>query len=170
MSVTDATRVTGAVGRSLPRTEDRRLLQGEGTFTDDVFMRRMGYVHFLRSPHAHARILAVDVSRAEAIEGVYATLTGEEVEAMCEPFTQLAPAPGNLMRDYALAVGKVRFVGEPVVAVLAETRELARDAAELIRVGYEPLVSIVDGVGAVANDAPILHEEIGSKHRLPRHL
>ena len=162
MSVTDATRVTGAVGRSVPRTEDRRLLQGEGTFTDDVFMRRMGYVHFLRSPHAHARILEVDVSRAEAIEGVYATLTGEEVEAMCEPFTQLAPAPGNLMRDYALAVGKVRFVGEPVVAVLAETRELARDASELIRVGYEPLASIVDGVGAVAHDAPILHEEIGS--------
>jgi CO/xanthine dehydrogenase Mo-binding subunit len=156
--------VTGknATGQSARRVEDYRLLQGQGSFSDDIWMKRMGYVHFVRSPHAHARILSVDVLGAERMEGVYATLTGEEVDAACEPFMQIAPEPGGLVADYPLAVGKVRFVGEPVAAVVAETRELARDAAEAILVEYEPLPSVVETLAALEPGAPILHEQVGS--------
>lgn len=165
MSVADAPTTTerpGATGQSVNRTEDYRLLQGQGTFSDDVWMKRMGFVHFVRSPHAHARIVSIDVMGAESQEGVYATLTGEEVEAACEPFMQIAPEPGGLMQDYPLAVGKVRFVGDPVAAVVAETRELARDAAERINVVYEPLPAVIDAQVALRPDAPLLHEQIGA--------
>ena len=126
-------------GQSVKRKEDKRLLQGEGVFVDDVKRHGMGYLHFVRSPYAHAHITRVDVSAAEAIDGVYGTLTGEEVAALTDPFFQISSVPGANIKDFALAVGKVRFVGEPVVAVVAETRELARDASELVEVEYEPL-------------------------------
>ena len=149
-------------GQSVPRKEDGRYLRGEGAFVDDLWMHRMGYVYFLRSPYAHARILSIDVSKAAAMDGVYATLTGEEVAELTDPYFQMAPGAANGMVDYCLAVGKARFMGEPVAAVLAETRELARDAAEAIEVVYEPLPLIVDGVATAEPDAPVLHEEIGT--------
>ena len=126
-------------GQSVRRKEDKRLLQGEGVFVDDIKRHGMGYLHFVRSPYAHAHITRVDVSAAEAIDGVYGTLTGEEVAALTDPFFQISSAPGANIKDFSLAVGKVRYVGEPVVAVVAETRELARDASELVEVDYEPL-------------------------------
>lgn len=151
----------GFVGQSFPRKEDRRLLQGQGVFTDDMKRWGMGYVYFLRSPHAHAKIVSVDVSKALELEGVYGTLTGDEVALQTDPFFQIASEPGANVRDYALAVGKVRYVGEPVVAVVAATRELARDASELVEVEYEPLPALVDARRALDDDAPILHEECG---------
>lgn len=151
-----------SVGESIPRKEDKRLLKGEGMFTDDLWMHRMGHVHFVRSPHAHAEIRNVDVSKAEALEGVYATLTGEEVRRLSDRFPQIAPEPGGRIKDYCLAVGKVRFAGEPVAAVMAETRELARDAAALVEVDYEPLAVVVDTLEAAAPGAPIVHTEVGS--------
>ena len=137
-------------GQSVPRKEDRRLVQGEGVFVDDVKRHGMGYIHFVRSPYAHAHIVSVDVSKAEALPGVYGTLTGEEVAALTDPFFQLAKAPASNMQDYALAVGKVRFVGEAIVAVVAETRERARDASELVEIEYEPIDPIVDAVTAAS--------------------
>ena len=82
-------------GTSMPRKEDRRLLQGQGTFVDDGGHIHMGYAHFVRSPYAHARILSVDIARAEALAGVYATLTGTEVRELTQPFFQIAPEPGG---------------------------------------------------------------------------
>src|SRR5213082_3313284 len=149
-------------GQSVRRKEDKRLLQGEGVFVDDVKRHGMGYLHFVRSPYAHAHITSIDVSKAEEIKGVYGTLTGEEVASLTDPFFQLATPPGANIRDYALAVGKVRYVGEPVVAVVAETRELARDASELVEVEYEPLTAIVDARKAQDESLPVLHEESGS--------
>ena len=148
-------------GQSVPRKEDGRLVRGQGKFVDDLWMHRMGHVHFLRSPHAHATIASIDVSKAAAMDGVFATLTGEEVEQLTEPYFQMAPGDANKMRDFCLAVGRVRFMGEPVAAVLAETPGLARDAAELIEVTYEPLPVIVDGVATAKPTAPVLHDEIG---------
>src|SRR5438105_15823445 len=148
-------------GQSVPRKEDRRLTQGEGVFVDDVKRHGMGYVHFVRSPYAHAHIASIDVSKAEEIKGVYGTLTGEEVAALTDPFFQIASEPGGQIKDFSLAVGKVRFVGEPVVAVVAETRELARDASELVEVEYEPLPALVDAREAVDGDAPGLHDDAG---------
>jgi 2-furoyl-CoA dehydrogenase large subunit len=146
-------------GQSVARKEDKRLLQGEGVFVDDVKRHGMGYLHFVRSPYAHAHITRVDVSAAEAIPGVYGTLTGEEVASLTEPFFQISSVPGANIKDYSLAVGKVRYVGEPVVAVVAETRELARDASELVEVDYEPLPAVVDARHALDADAAVLHEE-----------
>jgi CO/xanthine dehydrogenase Mo-binding subunit len=152
----------GWAGRSIPRKEDKRLLEGEGVFVDDVKRHGTGYLHFVRSPYAHAHIASIDVSKAESLRGVYGTLTGEEVAALTDPFFQLSTPPGAHLKDYALAVGKVRYVGEPVVAVVAETRELARDASELVEVEFEPLPAVVDARRAQDGDAPILHDDAGS--------
>jgi CO/xanthine dehydrogenase Mo-binding subunit len=151
----------GFIGQSVPRKEDKRLVQGEGVFFDDVKRHEMGYVHFVRSPYAHARIKSVDVSNALELDGVYGTLTGDEVAILTDPFFELSTPPGANIKDYALAVGRVRHVGDPVAAVAARTRELARDAAELVEVDYEPLRHVLDGEESL-KDEVILHEEAGS--------
>ena len=150
------------VGESVPRKEDKRLVQGQGVFFDDLRRHGMGYVHFVRAPYAHAAITRIDLSKAAELEGVYGTLIGEEAAALTDPFFELSIPPGAHIKDYALAVGKVRFQGEPVAAVVAETRELARDAADLVEVDYEPLPAVVDGEQALADGAEILHEDAGS--------
>jgi CO/xanthine dehydrogenase Mo-binding subunit len=152
----------GFIGTSVPRKEDRRLVQGEGVFFDDVKRHGMGFVHFVRSPYAHAKIKSIDVARALELKDVYGTLTGDEVAILTDPFFEMSVPPGNEIKDYALAVGKTRFVGEPVAAVVAATRELARDAAELVEVEYQPLDPLVDARRAQDSDAPILHEDAGS--------
>jgi CO/xanthine dehydrogenase Mo-binding subunit len=149
-------------GQSVPRKEDRRLTQGQGVFVDDVKRHGMGYVHFVRSPYAHAHITSIDVSKAEEVKGVYGTMTGEEVAVLTDPFFQLSTPPGAHLKDFALAVGKVRYVGEAVVAVVAETRELARDASELVEVEYEPLPAVVDARKAQDDGVPVLHEDSGT--------
>jgi CO/xanthine dehydrogenase Mo-binding subunit len=126
----------GFVGQSIPRKEDKRLVQGQGTFFDDVRRHGMGYVHFVRSPYGHAKIVSIDVAKALELEGVYGTITGDEVAIHTDPFFEMSVEPGGNIKDYALAVGRVRHMGEPVAAVCAATRELARDAAELIEVEY----------------------------------
>ncbi len=151
------------VGQNVPRVEDRRLLKGQGEFADDVWMHRQGHAHFVRSPHGHARIVSIDVRPALELDGVYAVLTGEEAKEMCQvPFFQIAPEPAGRIEEYPLAVDKVRYHGDAVAVVLAETRELARDAAGLVRVEYEPLPAVVDTVAAADSDAPLLHEQVGS--------
>ena len=140
-----------AVGQSVPRKEDRRLVEGQGVFFDDIKRKGMGYLHFVRSPYAHATITSIDVSAALELPGVFGTLTGDEVAILTDPFFQIAAPPGGHVKDYALAVGKVRYLGEPVVAVVAETRELARDAAELVMVDYDPLDVVVDARKALAD-------------------
>src|SRR5581483_10241943 len=151
----------GWAGQSVPRKEDKRLLRGEGVFVDDVKRHGMGYLHFVRSPYAHAHITSIDVSKAEEIKGVYGTLTGEEVATLTDPFFQIASEPGGQIKDFSLAVGKVRFGGEPVVAVVAETRELARDASELVEVEYEPLPALVDARQAQDDGVPVIHDDCG---------
>ncbi|HVC87559.1 MAG TPA: xanthine dehydrogenase family protein molybdopterin-binding subunit [Gaiellaceae bacterium] len=148
-------------GQSVPRKEDRRLVQGQGVFVDDIKRHGMGFIHFVRSPYAHAHISSLDVSKAEELPGVYGTLTGEEVAALTDPFFQISSVPGGNIKDYALAVGKVRYVGEAVVAVVAETRELARDASELVEIEYEPLAAVTDARHARDKGSPTIHEDAG---------
>jgi CO/xanthine dehydrogenase Mo-binding subunit len=148
-------------GQNVPRKEDKRLVQGQGVFVDDVKRHGMGYIHFVRSPYAHAHITSIDVSKAEELPGVYGTLTGEEVASLTDPFFQISSVPGANLKDYALAVGKVRHVGEPIVAVVAETRELARDASELVEVEYEPVAAVTDARRAQDTGVPTIHEDAG---------
>jgi CO/xanthine dehydrogenase Mo-binding subunit len=163
--VEDVESVTQELGRftgqSIPRKEDRRLLKGQGQFVDDAWMFRQGYVHFLRSPYGHANIRSVDTSKADGMPGVFATMTGAEMAELCEPFFRIAPDPAARIEEYPLAL-KARFQGDAVAVVMAETRELARDAAALIEVDYEPLPAVVDAVEAADPRSPMLHEEIGS--------
>src|SRR5580704_12311261 len=149
------------VGQALPRKEENRLLRGRGKFADDIKLREMLYLRFVRSPYAHAKIVSVDVSAAEALAGVVGTLTGSEIAAQTQPFIEIAPDRGGRIKDYPLAVSKVRYQGEPVVAVVAESPSLADDAAELVQVDYEALDPVVDAEKAL-EDKSLLHEEAGT--------
>jgi CO/xanthine dehydrogenase Mo-binding subunit len=151
-----------AVGRSIPRKEDGRLVRGEGVYFDDRHRGDGGFMQIVRSPYAHARIVSIDVSKAIELDGVYGTITGEEVAALTQPYFQLQMPPSNEILDYCMAVGKTRYMGEPVVAVVARTRDLAHDAADLVEVEYEPLPVNVDARRALDGDVPLLHEKAGT--------
>lgn len=149
------------VGKPLPRKEENRLLRGRGKFSDDIKLREMLYLRFVRSPYAHAKIVSVDISAAEALPGVVCTLTGAEIVSHTQPFIEIGPDPFAKIKDYPLAVAKVRYQGEPIAAVVAESAALADDAAELVQVDYEALDPVVDGEVAL-EDRSILHEEAGT--------
>ena len=146
------------VGKPLPRKEENRLLRGRGKFSDDVKLREMLYVRFVRSPYAHAKIVSVDTSAAEALPGVVCSLTGAEIVPLTQPFIEIGPEPFARIKDYPLAVAKVRYQGEPVAAVVAESSALADDGAELVQVDYEALDPVVDAEDALINKS-ILHDE-----------
>ena len=149
------------VGQSLRRKEEARLVRGQGKFVDDYKLPGMLHMCLVRSPYGHARLLKVDVSEAERAPGVVCTLTGEEVAKLVQPFLEIGPEPGSKIIDYPIAVGKARYQGEPVVAVVAESRLAAEDAAELVQVDYEPLPPIVEAEAALS-DKTILHESAGT--------
>jgi 2-furoyl-CoA dehydrogenase large subunit len=149
------------VGAPLPLKEDRRLVAGRGRFIDDLGQPNLLHAAMLRSPHAHARIVAVDASAAAALPGVTAVLTGADAARLSGPLRPLIPTT-SAVADYCLAVDRVRYVGEPVAAVAAVDRATAEDALERIAVTYEPLPAVVDPEGAIRPDAPLLYPELGS--------
>ncbi len=157
------------IGASLPRVEDARFLSGQGRYVADLELPRMLHVAFLRSPHAHARIVAIDTRAACQASGVVACLTGEDLRAHARPLR----APSR-MKDYratdfpALALGKVRHVGEAVAVVAAEDRYAAEDALELITVEYEPLAVVADAEAALRSSVALVHEETGTNVLLSR--
>ena len=148
------------LGRRAERVEDRALLTGRGRYGDDAPLRN-GTLHaaVLRSPHAHARLLALRTARAKGLPGVRAVLTGADVMAWSKPFIVGVKAPMEL---WALAIDRVRYVGEPVAVVVAESRYLAEDALDLLETDYEPLPAGVGIAAAAADGAPVLHEKVGS--------
>src|SRR5205807_4386361 len=150
-----------ALGQAVPRFEDPRLLRGGGRYVDDMVLPRMVFGHVLRSPHAHARIRSIDTSAAKAAPGVVAVLTGADWEA--SGWGDLPTASGNKRRDGATAYrprypalvkDRVRWVGDYVAFVVAESAHQAADAAELIAVEYEPLPAIVSTAEALQPGAP----------------
>ncbi|MCL6609478.1 MAG: xanthine dehydrogenase family protein molybdopterin-binding subunit [Geminicoccaceae bacterium] len=156
------------LGAAVPRKEDRRFLTGTGRYTDDITLPRQAHAVIVRSPHAHARIRAVDLEAARAMPGVLLLLTGAEVAAMgvgglpCG--WQVTGSDGKPMAEPphpVLAQGVVRHLGEPVVFVVAESLAQAEDAAEAVRVDYEPLPAVADAVAALASGAPLVHPELG---------
>jgi 2-furoyl-CoA dehydrogenase large subunit len=156
------------VGRPLRRIEDAALLTGRGQYGDDVGVKP-GTLHaaIVRSPHAHALINNVDSKRAEAAPGVRAVLTGRDLAAWSKPFVVGVKAP---MEMWALAMEAVRYAGEPVAVVVAESRYLAEDAADLVLVDYTRLDPVVSIDAAILPDAPILHEGHGSNVASDRHF
>ena len=151
----------GWVGRALPLKEDARLVAGRGRFLDDVVAAGGLHMAMLRSPHAHARIVAIDVRAAAALPGVAAVLTGAEAAAASRPIRPLIPTAVPL-DDYCLAVDVARFAGEPVAAVAAVDRATAEDAVELIRVTWEPLPAAVDAEAGARGEGPLLYPSLGT--------
>ncbi len=151
----------GWVGKALPRKEDNRLLRGRGKFVDDIKLRDMLYLKFVRSPYAHAKVTNLDTSAAEAVSGVVCTLTGAEIAKQTNPFIEIGPDPFARIKDYPLAVAKVRYQGEPVAAVVATSPQIADDASELVQVEYEYQEAVTDGEEAL-RDAVVLHEDAGT--------
>ncbi|MGH8687556.1 MAG: xanthine dehydrogenase family protein molybdopterin-binding subunit [Burkholderiales bacterium] len=155
------------IGRPLRRLEDARLLTGQGRYTDDVRPEGAAHVAFLRSPHAHARIARLDLEPAKGAPGVVAVFTGADVAAdglQPLPFTHLHKrqdgTPIVAPPRMAITAGEARFVGDAVAMVVAETRNQARDAAELIEVDWEPLDAIADlpGAARAGNAAAYYHK------------
>ena len=148
------------VGQRLERLEDDALLNGRGAYADDLGTRP-GTLHaaVLRSPHPHARLLAIRTEAALALPGVRAVLTGTDVQAWAQPFVVGVKQP---MQHWALAVDRVRHVGEPVAVVVAEDRYIAEDALDLLRVDYEPLSVVTDIEHALHDGSMPLHDGVGS--------
>jgi carbon-monoxide dehydrogenase large subunit len=151
----------GSVGARLPRKQDPRLLTGAGRYVDDVREPGMLYAAVLRSPHAHARIVSIDASRAQAMPGVVAVITGKDAIELSEPLPPTIDIQMKLTRCHAIATDRVRFEGEPVAAVAAVDRYVAEDALEAIDVVYEPLPVVATIDQGLAEDAPQLYEEWG---------
>src|SRR2546422_2515377 len=153
-----ATGTAGWVGRPMRRREDRALVTGRGRFVDDLAVAGMLHLVLTRSPHAHARIRALDASAARRLPGVVAVITPEDLGPI-GPVPLMRLAPGTVIPEYPLlAAGIVRAQGVPVAAVVAESSYLATDAAERIGVGYEPLGGVADPDGALAAGAPLVVE------------
>jgi carbon-monoxide dehydrogenase large subunit len=152
------------VGRSVRRVEDPRLLTGRGRYTDDVDLPRTLELAFVRSPVPHATIASVDLAAARTAPGVERVLAiGDLDELGIGEMPLTSVMPGQRCVSYPLlARGRVRFVGEPVAVVVAESRYLAEDAAELVEVEYDPLPVVTDPLQALEPDAPLLHEEWGT--------
>jgi aerobic carbon-monoxide dehydrogenase large subunit len=151
------------IGAALPRKEDHRFLTGQGRYLDDVVVAGALHAHFLRSPHAHARIVSVDAAAARAAPGVIAIVTGHELAEWTAPLKMAPPIEGlRPVEAPTLPIDRVRFIGDPVACVVATDRYLAEDAAELIRVVYQELDAVADMDRALAPGAPRVDESLAS--------
>ncbi|MBI3514873.1 MAG: xanthine dehydrogenase family protein molybdopterin-binding subunit, partial [Proteobacteria bacterium] len=151
------------MGKPLLRKEDRRFLTGQGRYLDDIAIPRALHACFVRSPHAHARIRAIDVAAAVAAPGVVAVVTGAELGQWTTTLRMAPPIEGlRPMEMTALPRDKVRFQGDPVACVVAHDRYVAEDAAELVVVDYQPLPAVVDMTAALADGAPLVDEALPS--------
>jgi aerobic carbon-monoxide dehydrogenase large subunit len=155
-------------GQPVRRVEDNRLLTGSGRYTDDLVLARQSHAFFLRSPHAHARIVAIDTAAARDKPGVLGVFAGADLaKAGVGPMPCMAPVmnrDGKIMiipPRPALAVSTARFVGEPVALVIADSLAAAKDAAEEIEIDYEPLPSVVDPAVTLNADAPRIWDQAG---------
>ena len=152
------------IGTSVRSKEAPRHVTGRGRFVDDLVLPRMLHAFVLRSPYAHARITSVNGERAAAADGVLGVVTPDDVVRLSKPFKPGRYAAGLRapIPEYATAVGKVRYVGEPVAMVAASSRAKAEDALELIDIDYEPLPAVVTTADAAAPSAPIIYDELGT--------
>ncbi len=153
----------GYVGRSMKRVEDPRLIQGRGTFVDDLVLPGMLHMVVLRSPYAHARIDSLRVDAAKALPGVVGVFTGAQLNDACGlvPCASLAPDQ-KAPKHTCLASSRVYFVGHPVAVVVANDRSIARDALDLIEVDYDAMPVVTDPEAALLPDAPLTHPELGT--------
>jgi aerobic carbon-monoxide dehydrogenase large subunit len=151
------------IGRSVPRPNAKILVEGQGRYVDDIVLPRMVHVAFLRSPHAHAKILAIDGTAALASPGVLRVFTGADLSPHCEPWVAtLAHLKGmKSAPQHPLPLERATWAGEALAAVVADNRAAAEDALAHVRVDYEPLPAVVDMEGALLATTPVIHAELG---------
>jgi aerobic carbon-monoxide dehydrogenase large subunit len=154
-----------AIGQSVPRVEDPMLLRGEGRYTDDVSLPGQAYAVMVRSSHAHGRIRNIDADAARKMPGVLAIYTAQDLEAYgaLKCVVPLKNRDGSPMKKPwrgALAKDKVRYVGDPVACVIAETVNAAKDAAEAVEIDIDSLPAVTAATDAVLGGAPILYEDV----------
>lgn len=153
------------VGKPVPRKEDPELITGRGTFVDNITAPGMLWAHIVRSPFAHATIKGVDVSKALAMPGCVAAYSGADLRSeFGGPLVCAWPVVDDIKMSshWPLADDKARHVGDGVAVVVAESRVLAKDAAELVEVEYEPLPAVTDVEEALADGAPMVHDDFGT--------
>jgi aerobic carbon-monoxide dehydrogenase large subunit len=151
------------IGSALPRKEDYRLVTGQGRYLDDIAVPGCLHAHFVRSPHPHARIVAIDCEAARAAEGVVAVATGRELAEWTTPLRMAPPIEGLKPTEFpTLPIEKVRFIGDPVVCLVASDRYVAEDAAELVEIAYEAIEPVVDLERALAPGAARVDDDLPS--------
>jgi carbon-monoxide dehydrogenase large subunit len=170
--MTVPTRPNGYIGQPAPRPNIHRLTQGRATYVSDIALPRMAHAAFLRSPYAHAVITRTDLTAARTMPGVLAVLDGPAMAKLCQPWTGVLTHLRGLKSapQYALAVGRVRWQGEPVAMVVAATRALAEDAIECIEIDFEPLSPVVDVLAALDPATPPIHPELGDNIAFERRI
>ena len=160
------------IGVAIPREGTRRLTQGRGQFIDDIELPRMGHVVFWRSPVAHMRITHIEREAASKLPGVLAVVVGSEIAAICKPWVAtLAHLAGiKSAPQYPLAIDRATWQGEPVVAIVAETRARAEDALALLEVQWQDLPAVLDTETALHPATPLIHPELGDNLCFTRSL
>jgi carbon-monoxide dehydrogenase large subunit len=160
------------IGRSVPRPNLQRLTQGRGQYVSDVSLPRMVHVAFVRSPHAHARIVKIATDRAKKAPGVIAVVTGAELAKVMTPWVGVLTHLKGLKSapQYAIAVERACWQGEAVCAVVARTRAQAEDACELVEVKYQELPAVTDPETALDKKTPVIQPELGDNLCFERKL
>ena len=160
------------IGRAVPRPNLQRLTQGRGLYVSDVTLPRMTHVAYLRSPHAHARIVSIDAAAAKQAPGVVAVVTGPELAKVMTPWVGVLTHLKGIKSapQYPIAVERACWQGEAVCAVIAKTRALAEDACELIDIVYEELPAVTDPETALDAGTPVIHESLGDNLCFERKL
>ncbi len=170
LSVLD--RPNSYIGKVVPRPNLERLMQGRGLYVSDMELPRMAHVVFLRSPHAHAKIIAIDAGEARRLPGVIAVVTGEELAAVITPWVGVLSHLKGLKSapQHAIAIDRVCWQGEAVAAIVATSRAVAEDAAEIVRVDYEELDAVTDMRTALDPETPVIHSSLGDNLAFERNL
>src|SRR6266851_1841796 len=170
LSVLD--RPNSYIGKVVPRPNLERLMQGRGLYVSDMVLPRMAHVVFLRSPHAHARITGIDAAAARRVPGVVAIVTGEALAAVITPWVGVLSHLKGLKSapQHAIAIDHVRWQGEAVAAVVATSRAVAEDAAEIVSVEYQELDAVTDMRTALDPETPVIHSSLGDNLAFERNL
>src|ERR1700759_354525 len=161
LSVLD--RPNSYIGKTVPRPNLDRLMQGRGTYVSDMELPRMAHVVFLRSPYAHARILGIDAAAAKQMPGIVAVVTGKELADVITPWVGVLSHLKGLKSapQHAIAIDRVCWQGEAVAAVIATSRALAEDAAERVEISYKELDAVTDMRTALDPATPVIHASLG---------
>jgi len=171
-ALSELDRPNSYIGKVVPRPNLDRLLQGRGLYVSDMELPRMAHVVFVRSPHAHAKIVAIDTSAAKRLSGVIAIVTGEELASVITPWVGVLSHLKGLKSapQRAIAIGRVCWQGEAAAAVVAASRAIAEDAAEMVAVEYEPLEAVTDMRAALDPKTPVIHASLGDNLAFERVL